>query len=354
MKIGILTFHWANNYGAVIQCYALLSKLKDLGHDAYIIDRIPQYNGVLRRLYHKYSYNHRWAWLRFSEQSREILKPKTRCYKSDDELKQFFEKEKFDAVIVGSDQVWRWKMIGFNYFFDFIDSSLSGTKKYSYAASFGLSTWNDTEENTTKIKKLLHQFSGISVRENTGAVICRDVFDVDAKVVLDPTLLHSAEFYEQNLLSGFNTKSSGKVVSYILGKPYRHIVGEIGNWAKEEGFRHKNLLYTSIDMPAHTKSAELTILHITPQEWLNEIRNAEYVITNSFHATVFSILFKKKFIVIDNPQGGNDRINTLLGMVELAELPQESTFNGHSFRKVANDAILKALQNESIEFLKNL
>lgn len=354
MKIGILTFHWANNYGAVIQCYALLSKLKELGHDAYVIDRVPRYSGILRRLYHKYSYNHKWSWLRFSTFSENCLNPKTRCYTSDDELKAYFANEKFDAVIVGSDQVWRWKMIGLNYFFDFIDSSAYSTKKYSYAASFGLSEWNDTDENTAKIKQLLHQFNCISVRENTAVEICKNVFNVKAQVVLDPTLLHESKFYEQVLLTNFNNKPSGKVVSYILGKQYKQVVKDISVWAKQIGLKHKNLLYTSIDMPLQTKSANLPFMHISPLEWLNEIRNAEYVITNSFHATVFCILFKKKFVVIENPQGGNDRIDTLLGMVKLTELSKDTQFLGYTFRKMTEDTGLVEMRNKSIEFLKNL
>lgn len=354
MKIGILTFHWANNYGAVIQCYALLSKLKELGHDAYVIDRLPHYNGILRRLYHKFSYNHKWSWLRFSAFSEDYLSPKTRCYTSEDELKAYFANEKFDAVIVGSDQVWRWKMIGFNYFFDFIDSSVTDIKKYSYAASFGLSEWNDTDENTARIKQLLHQFNCISVRENTAVEICKNVFNVKAQVVLDPTLLHESKFYEQVLLANFNNKPSGKVVSYILGTPHKHLVKEVSIWAKQMGLKHNNLLYTSIDMPLQTKLANLPLMHYTPQEWLNEIRNAEYVITNSFHATVFSIIFKKKFVVINNPQGGNDRIDTLLSMVNTTKVYNITPFNEYTFRQVIDVSGLNKMRSESIRFLENL
>ena len=80
MKIGILTFHWANNYGAVIQAYALLSKLKELGHDAYIIDRQMQYKGILRKLYHRFSYNHHYSWLKFKKDVKRFLYPLSNLY----------------------------------------------------------------------------------------------------------------------------------------------------------------------------------------------------------------------------------------------------------------------------------
>ncbi|MBR5193131.1 MAG: polysaccharide pyruvyl transferase family protein, partial [Bacteroidaceae bacterium] len=66
MKIGIMTFHWAQNYGAVLQCYALKCKLEELGHDVWIIDRLPRYNGVLRRLYHRFSFKYYLSWMKFA------------------------------------------------------------------------------------------------------------------------------------------------------------------------------------------------------------------------------------------------------------------------------------------------
>ena len=78
MKIGILTFHWSNNYGAVIQAYALLSKLKEFGHEAYIIDRRMVYKGILRKLYHKFSYEHFFCWRKFWKDADTYIKKKTK------------------------------------------------------------------------------------------------------------------------------------------------------------------------------------------------------------------------------------------------------------------------------------
>lgn len=357
MKVGILTFHWANNYGAVLQAYALLSKLKELGHDAYIIDRRMIYKGILRKLYHKFSYEHFFSWRKFWKCTDIFLKPKTRAYMSHDDLVTNFKNENFDAVIVGSDQVWRWKLIGLNYFLDFITDHK--TKRYSYAASFGLDEWHGTEDDRKTISELLKQFNRIFVREETGVKICQDTFKVDAKLVLDPTLLHTAEFYERMLLKNYNRQSSGKVVSYILGKNKKPQVVEIANWAKSINLKHNELFWTTIEHPSLIGKSTFHLTHVTPIEWLNEIRNAEYVITNSFHATVFSILFQKQFVVLAHEGGGNNRIETLFNALGICGRIAYSVDEAKSLinNKIDYSAIVEKHNNSinmSMEFLYSL
>lgn len=357
MKIGILTFHWANNYGAVIQTYALLSKLKELGHEAYIIDRRMVYKGILRKLYHKFSYEHFFSWRKFWKDADAFLQPKTKTYTSHDELVKKFYKENFDAVIVGSDQVWRWKLIGLNYFFDFISDNK--TKRYSYAASFGLNEWHGTEEDRNAISELLKKFNRISVREESGVKICKETFGVDAELVLDPTLLHTGYFYEQTLLKNHNRQQSGKVVSYILGKNNKKQVKEIAGWAKSINLKHNELFWTSIEHPSLIGKSEFHATHVTPTEWLNEIRNAEYIITNSFHATVFSILFQKQFVVLTHIGGGNNRIETLFNSLGIKNrcVADTSRINEIIEEKIDYRTIEDnhdKLCELSIKFLKNI
>ena len=357
MKNGILTFHWANNYGAVIQTYALLSKLKELGHEAYIIDRRMVYKGILRKLYHKFSYEHFFSWRKFWKDADAFLQPKTKTYTSHDELVKKFYKENFDAVIVGSDQVWRWKLIGLNYFFDFITDNK--TKRYSYAASFGLNEWHGTEEDRNAISELLKKFNRISVREESGVKICKETFGVDAELVLDPTLLHTGYFYEQTLLKNHNRQQSGKVVSYILGKNNKKQVKEIAEWAKNINLKHNELFWTSIEHPSLIGKSEFHATHVTPTEWLNEIRNAEYIITNSFHATVFSILFQKQFVVLTHIGGGNNRIETLFNSLGIKNrcVADTSRINEIIEEKIDYRTIEDnhdKLCELSIKFLKNI
>ncbi len=354
MKVGILTFHWANNYGAIIQAYALLSKLKEMGHDAYIIDRQIRYEGVLRRLYHRFSYNHRYAWLDFDHERKRILSPMSKPYKSHKELLDGFAAEGFDAVIVGSDQVWRWGMMGNNYFLDFLEGT--SIRRYAYAASFGLAEWKGTEEKRKEISALLRQFNAISVRENSGIKICRDTFGVDAQLVLDPTLLHERSFYESTLLKHKPLKSNGKVVSYILGDKNKSQVLDIAAWARNKGLKHNELFGTSLDFPALIGRSEFHFLHVDLTTWLDEIRNAEYVVTNSFHATVFCILFEKKFVVLESPGGGLDRLHTLFSVLDITNrmVKHVSNIDGCLLSDISYDIVKekhKQLINRSTKFL---
>ena len=314
MKIGILTFHWAQNYGAVLQCYALKSKLEEMGHQVCVIDRVPQYPGILRDVYHRVSFRHFWSWLKFSAFSRRYLVPKTRRYASMEALMRHFAEEKLEAVVVGSDQVWRWGMMGYNYFLDFVEGK--ATRKYAYAASFGLSHWTDNGLSTAQVSRLLRDFSAVSVRERSGVTLCRRIFGLDAVQTIDPTLLYDAVFYENHLLKGHPRKADVQVVSCVLGKENREQCKDISRWAGKHGLSYIDLYHTSCTFPALVQS-RMRCLHLSVQEWMDHIRCAEYVVTNSFHCMVFAILFRRQFVVMDNHSGGTDRIRTLLSVLGL-------------------------------------
>lgn len=359
MKIGILTFHWAQNYGAVLQCYALKRKLEELGHDVFIINRIPQYQGILRDLYHRFSYKYVFAWLKFSCFNRKFLQPKTRTYRSQEALEKYFLREKLDAIVVGSDQVWRWGMMGYNYFLDFVDDD--HVQKYAYAASFGLSHWEDNGLSTAQVTRLLKKFRAISVREQTGVSICHRIFNLEARLVLDPTLLYDADFFEKNLLSGYEKQSNRRVVSYILGKENMEQCRQIARWAEEQGWDYTELYWTGCDYPSLKARLNL-FFHRSVPEWLNEIRNAEYVLTNSYHCTVFAILFRKKFVVLDNHSGGTDRIHTLLGMLQIKQRFIKDLMHPQMLQDlletpVAYESVMERLadsRKDSISFLANI
>ena len=194
MKSVTVTTHKAVNYGAVLQCYALMSKLEELGHEVLIIDRLPRDQGILRQLYHRFSYKYYISWLKFARFNRQWLIPKTKRYITQRSLEKFESNEKLDAVIVGSDQVWRWEIMGYNYFLDFIRKG--NIRKYAYAASFGLSHWESQELELSQVKLLLKEFDAISVREQSGVTICNQVFGVPAQLVIDPTLLYDSDYYQ--------------------------------------------------------------------------------------------------------------------------------------------------------------
>lgn len=355
MKIGILTFHHAHNYGAVLQAFALLSKLKELGHDAYIIDRRPDYTGILRWIYHHISYKHVWGWLKFDASVNRLLQPRTQRYESQTSLKKDFKENHFDAVIVGSDQVWRWnwRMIGLNYFLDFI--STKQIKKIAYAASFGCPEWKDNVVNTEKIKSLLNDFHAISVREEEGCMLCKNVFDIDAQLVLDPTLLYDRTFYECKF-SLRPKKENNKVVSIMLSQPELSLKQKA--WAKSRGLQHTELYPTFYECRQLIGDTDFHWQHVTPTRWLKEIQSARYVITNSFHATVFCVLFGKQFVALAYEKGGSGRIETLLRSLGLENRLRSDM---HDIDTVIDLPIeyasvykkLENLRKESLEYLVN-
>lgn len=323
MKIGILTFHKAKNYGAVLQTFALQRTLKSLGVDAYIINRYSGYKTLIHQIYftfHPSFIFQRSLWILFDHFSRKYLVPQTKKYKTNKSLKNFEKNENLDVVVVGSDQVWRMEFsnIGYNYFFDFIKGN--DIRKISYAASFGKDKWNESEEVTIHVKQLLKDFNSISVREKSGVNICSEIFNIKATQVLDPTLLLKKEDYDSILLKNYPVRLNNTIVSYILGNNQESL-RYCNSFAKNNDLDFHDLycIYPINKIFSTSDYGKMRLLHITVPKWLDEIRNAKYVITNSFHATVFSILFSKQFIVVDHTSGGTDRITSLLESLGLQD-----------------------------------
>lgn len=324
MKVGILTFHRAKNYGAVLQAYALQSILKKFGIDAYIIDRYSGHESLSRKIYFSIHPTHifqKFIWLCFIQFSKTYLLPKTIKYPTNFSLKKFFKNENMDSVIVGSDQVWRieYSQIGLNYFFDFIEDEK--VRRISYAASFGKDCWEENNTTTQLVGQLLNRFHAISVRENSGVKICADTFRLKSTLVLDPTFLLKPEEYDSLLMKKFPKKNNNKLVSYILGINNIESLKYCNKLAKENDLDYSDLYfrYTFYNLFKPPVNGKKHFFHISVPQWLVEIRDAKYVVTNSFHATIFAILFKKQFLVFDNKSGGSDRIQTLLAFAGLQD-----------------------------------
>ena len=296
--------------------------------------------------------------MRFAHFNRSFLVPKTRKYHSTKELEKHFGKENFDMVVVGSDQVWRWNILGSNYFLDFVDKR--NTRKVSYAASFGMSHWEENGLDTFKIAELLKEFSRVSVREQTGVGICQHTFGIHAELVIDPTMLHDASFYEKTLLKGYERTDEAKMVSCILGNEHKGHCLQLSNWAWKRSLAYEELYWTSWDF-FHMEFCRGSFYHISVSEWLNEIRNASYVVTNSFHCAVFAILFHKQFVVLNNHSGGGDRIRTLLTALHLEDR-FSSSLDDRILSQLLHEPIsyekvekrLGVLRESSLAFLKNL
>ena len=303
MKIGILTHPLGANYGGILQAFALSSYLKGQGHDVTVLNRqsnLPLAKRILKSvlvaLHHPRYNNPRYKHLvSFVKKYINYSKPLS----TDGQMSGFVKGNSMDAVIVGSDQVWRTGFAmgyGYNYFLDFVPA---GVRKLSYAASFGLSQWEYNNEQTLRIKQLLSEFKAISVREDEGVQLCKDNIGVTADHVLDPTMLLNASDYEP--VTSERKVKDDYVFVYWLG-------------SAEE--KQKAIEAASIECK---RIVDISLRGSEPlmpiEDWLSYIKYADHVVTDSFHGCVFSILFGKQFTICANDSGGNGRLRSLFSML---------------------------------------
>ncbi len=204
MQIKILTFQYANNYGAILQCYALARILRGFGHEVEILDVLPvKKNKSIKTQISQFILSRP-----FKTFKRKYLPPFTRSFSSFRELQLMAPPA--DCYIVGSDQVWNPQITQENLAIYFLDFLPEKTIRLSYAASFGLDKW-PLPLRETEISTALAQFRSISVREKSAIQICRETFHTDAVQVLDPTLL--LRDYD-HLLPASKTRKKPFVVTY--------------------------------------------------------------------------------------------------------------------------------------------
>jgi len=325
MKIGILTVPFNNNYGGFLQAYALKTVLEKMGHNVLFINRQRNPSKSLKFLGYRLLVKLHLIKDFIGDKKREIsantdvfkkkyLSPISPAYYSSKELKDCL-KYGLDLLIVGSDQVWRYKY-SLDSIDDFYFGFISGDNpipRISYAASFGTDIIDYPNNKIRIIKPLLTRFRAISVREESGIDLLTKFFGVPAskvQAVLDPTLLLNVFDY-LTLFQDINNEAGDYVFTYILD---REIIGEevLDQYITKKCLRR-------IDGKAQT--GDLTSLKmIEPVEkWLSNIYYADFVITDSFHGTVFSILFNKPFISIANPVRGITRLQDLLSRFGLKE-----------------------------------
>lgn len=352
MKIGILTQHFLLNYGGIIQNFALQQVLLKLGHDPLTFEHDTCYSRTrwfLRSAKHVLK-NHSLKGLpvyptyqgRIGNKNfiKFVLK-NIRSVTVNDFTPDLTQKYGLDAYVVGSDQVWRpafnlGPRLG-NMFLDFAGDDV---KKISYAASFGCKEWEYTEEQERMCGKLAKRFDAISVREASGVDLCKEHFGVDATLVLDPTLLLNKEDY-------------GKVCHDVPKKEkhifvYSLVVSE-GVLAVAENVAEAMGLSIIVKQAGRKVKKEDTI-----EDWFAEFRDADYVVTDSFHGMVFSIIFNKPFSIVMNPSGGNDRYLSLLSQLGLMERivsdELQPVFSAIDWSDVNHR--LTELRKASFEFLK--
>lgn len=350
MKIGILTFHCASNYGAVLQAFSLQSFLEALGHTVSIIDYRPEYllapykvfkftNSVPALVAQSALWPLRLSRLkgfnRFSEQHLHLTK---------ESYSTGAFAENFDAYILGSDQIWNSKITRGDPVFlgKFIRPATS--KLIAYSASTEVDS-EGASVDLSAYRKSLREFSSISVREQALQDPVQALVETDVRTTLDPTLLISPE---QFLQVASPIRTTGHVVVYQVKKDTKTLV-VARELASRFGIRKKLEFVNSVG----AFSALNRHAAASPQEFVGAFASAALVVTTSFHGTIFAIIFRKPFVCIMDKSRGNYRISNLLTMLGLERQMIYSSDHVPT-EPIDYDAVyerLKHLQDASREFL---
>lgn len=334
MKIGILTLPFNNNYGGYLQAYALMTVLKSMGHQVVLIYRRNNRRSKKRRI--KMSIKnifkailgkdvisiipnqeaeHRFKGQKMMRFVDRYITPISKPLFSSSAMYKYIRNSNFDMIVVGSDQVWR-PDYGQEHVQDFFLTDLKQDNKgkprlISYAASFGADRPCYTEREMQECGEALKNFVRVSLREQKGLEIiinfkwkCQN----NPEVVLDPTFLLPVNHYKSLLPSDLSV-AHGKMFCYFLDKSDDSL--EI----QKEVSRLTGLeLFSVIDTQNWQKKD-----YIMPsiEDWLSGIRDAAFVLTDSYHGMVFSIIFNKPFLVKCNESRGAGRFSTVLSLLNL-------------------------------------
>ena len=377
MTIKTLTCHNVYNYGASLQAFALQEYLMQAGHQVEIIDYLPSYMDKAYRirfdLYNVsksskyYNYVEKLPFLNYLFILKNLIQHLIKMLRQRNRKKAFdsFTKGKLkltgqhyttyeelsksdmsaDVFIVGSDQVWNPL---FNngrdpsFFLEFVPQK---TRKVSYAASFGVSKL-DTDDSKN-ISQWLKGFSWVSVRESTGVKLLHDM-NISACHVVDPVFLLPPDKWRHLC----EDSVFGHPYDYILVYNLGAVSDEIRHCAKTLA-SHKGLKIIAVEDIKEIKYADCCYKNSGPADFVKLISNASYVVTNSFHATAFSLIFNKEFFVyIKNTT--SSRISDVLSMVNLSErlntIDFETSVNWDNVNRMLNDVIIqsKSLLNNNL------
>lgn len=293
MKIGIVTFFTANNYGALLQCHALYSYLKSFGHEVILLDtELPNKNKTFRSKV-RHAFFNSVAFKAFRKDHLPVVYPKN---------------TKVDIVIFGSDQVWNLditKEFYLQYFGSFLSHEI---RRVAYAASFGVNSWTH-QDKLQSVKNEIAKFSSFGIREGSGVEICKEHFEVNATKVLDPTLLLTAEKYKHLYKPRAN---KNQLVSYIFNKDSKKI-------ADVKKLASKLVLPTLLLSDVRIRKGVLSVPYPSVANWLSYLAAAEFVVTDSFHCMVFAIINRKNFIAIPAIQARAGRMTSLLADLGLTD-----------------------------------
>ena len=371
MRIGILTLPLHTNYGGVLQAYALQTVLERMGHKVVVFDTSNKYSlpplwklpiSLAKRLLLKCMGRIDRIFIeRYNNRVQPVITKEIQLFVDSKIHRKIISKfsrikaNEFDAIVVGSDQVWR-----SDYFLSWNCQSienayLSFAKKWSinriaYATSFGLDSWGYNEKQTEQCRQLLKKFDAVSVREDSAVKLCKQYFDVDALHVLDPTMLLDANDYIMLFEQKQTPKSKGTLLNYVLDETeeIRKIINLIASKKSMVPFAVNNP-YAGDDTKPLGQRIKSSI-----ETWLRGFYDADFVITDSFHACVFSIIFKKQFVVVGNKKRGMSRFESLLKMFDLEDRLVDEKIDLEKLKLIDFQEVYRkfdALKHKSMTFL---
>ncbi len=377
MKVGIMTY-WqtVDNYGQLLQCYALQQTLKEMGCEPYVI-RYDIYNrkrtvSFARRMAHVLLFP---VYLKKLKKRREALQAKhqleERRHFEDFRARHFrFSSNLYvslkalqknpppaDCYIAGSDQIWGQLLSEPENEAFYLNFGDRGTRRISFAASFGMEKYPSALNN--KLRQNLLRFNQVSCRENAGVRICADV-GINAERIIDPTLLVKKDIYEV-LISPRITEKDYVFVYSINVRETKDI-----RYSELEQHSRKHNWQTIVTIGSgYIKGKEIydnvTYSYATIEQWLSNIKNASLIVTPSFHGIAFCIIFHRPFVYVPltgNMSKGNNRVLELLdelglaehvlskskGYEELAAIPYDWNIVDERLQKLRNDAQLFMLR----------
>lgn len=371
-KIAILTQPLFINYGGILQAYALQKILIDLECEVTTIDRnyytYPKYlrllstvKGNIRRLLVRDT-----ATI-FTTRDLDYISRNAKKFinkyiatseliDTDQKMIQYFQTHNFDTVVVGSDQTWRPKYSPniYNFYLDFLQGN---TKRVAYASSFGVESWEYDENQTQKCKDLVQKFDAISVREDSAVALCSQYFDSNAELVLDPTLLLDKQHYIDFFIDESEVSNRGQLFTYILDKDENKLQIKTRISKTLNLTALSNQPRESLKAPKGKNIEDYVVPSV--EGWIKGFYEAGFVVTDSFHGVVFSIIFNKPFIAIGNEDRGITRFTSLLKQLDLEHrlIFNVVQLNDHVLSESIDFELvnikLKALKEKSMLFLQS-
>lgn len=351
-KVGIVSCYFKNNYGSMLQAYATKRILdnNNIPNETINIDGNKDFSRGKKKYYLSQAFN-----FNFIKSKLGMIKMKfdTKLNKKlgknvavrNNKYKEFrkefnlsrtsntyddltkLSKERYSDILLGSDQLWLPVNVVADYYtLNWVPDNIN---KISFSTSFGVS--NIPKKYNDLYKNYLKRINHLSVREDTGVKLIKDIAGLDAKLVCDPTILLTKEEWEEVAIKDRIIKDK-YILCYFLGKNIEHRKFA-ERLRKKTGYKIVSLNHADEYVKYSDTFCDIDPYDIGPREWINLIKNAEYVCTDSFHCTVFSLIFNKKFFNFrrynsNSKASTNSRLDSLLNIVG-----------------VSNERILTGLEN---------